>query len=202
MKLPLGRHRGTGGGSQLHYLAGISAPKKIFSPPPPPPPNRPNSLQTPSRPPRPPPHPLLGEPPPSGIFNKNRPPSLPVAPGSPFPSPEQKKIKNIRNVHQDYCLSRYGGSLRLPMVNKQEKKGLDLRCLPNPKIFGKKGRTCLQPGPLEQKTLGLPPERPFTGVSGPPDPKSPKTFEKSRFGGLQKVPEIPESQKIPEKVQF
>ena len=67
--------------------------KKIFSPPPPE--KFPNSLQTPSRPlgpsrPSPPP-PLLG------FSIKNRPPP-PGASDSPFPLPEQKKIKNNRKM--------------------------------------------------------------------------------------------------------
>ena len=68
--------------------------KKIFSPPPPP-----NFVQTPSRPLAPPPPPAR-RPPSPGIFSKIIFPPNPGASDSPFPSPEQEKIKNIRNVHQ------------------------------------------------------------------------------------------------------
>ena len=74
--------------------------KKIFSPPPK---KIPNSPPTPSRP-------LVPSPswrtPPSGIFNKNRPPLpswQPQTPPSPSPS-RTKKIRNIRNVRQSLGL--------------------------------------------------------------------------------------------------
>ena len=75
-------------------LVGISAPEKKYLAPPPPP-------NHPLDPLAPPPPLLLGEPPPPGIFNKKpiSPPSL--SPRLPFPSPEQKKKKNIRTVHQE-----------------------------------------------------------------------------------------------------
>ena len=50
------------------------------------------------------PLPLSWETPPTpgmGFSMENRPPHPPGASDSPFPSPEQKRIKNIRNVHQE-----------------------------------------------------------------------------------------------------
>ena len=67
--------------------------KKIFSPPPPNSPIRRRHPPGPSAPLPP------GDPPP-GIFKKKINPPPPGASDSPFPLPEQKKIKNIRNVHQ------------------------------------------------------------------------------------------------------
>ena len=69
--------------------------KKLFSPPPSKSPIRRRHPPDPSAPSR-------ESPPLSGIFNKNSttPPPLPVASDSPFRLPEQKKIKNIRNVRQ------------------------------------------------------------------------------------------------------
>ena len=74
-------------------LVDISAPKRIFSPPPP---NSPICRRHPPATSAPPPprHP------PCGIFNKQSRPPPPGASNSPFPLPEQKKIKDIRNVHQ------------------------------------------------------------------------------------------------------
>ena len=67
--------------------------KKIFSPPPPSPRKQPPS-------PSPPPPLSPGRPPLLGFSIENRPPPLPGASNSPFPSPEHQKIKNIRNVHR------------------------------------------------------------------------------------------------------
>ena len=76
IELPCGNSQRTS-----NILMGISAPtKKVFTPPPP---QFPNSPQTPSRP-----------------FGPDTPP-LPSASDSTFPHLEEKKIKNIRNVHQD-----------------------------------------------------------------------------------------------------
>ena len=73
-------------------LVGISTPKKILTPPPTPP----NSPQTASQPLSPPP-PSPGRPPVLGFSIENRtwsePPPCPGASNSPFPSPEQKKLK-------------------------------------------------------------------------------------------------------------
>ena len=65
--------------------------KKIFSPPPP---NSPMCCRHPPGPSAPP----VRETPPLGTFNS---PPPPRTADSPFPLPEQKKIKNIRNVHQE-----------------------------------------------------------------------------------------------------
>ena len=75
--------------------------KKIFSPPP-------RQKQSPIRRTHPPgPIPSWNPPPPfCGIFNKRTDPP-PWRFGLPFPLPEQKKIKNIRNVHQVYVLGGY-----------------------------------------------------------------------------------------------
>ena len=84
-----------GGVLNKDRLGGDFGPEKKYLAPPP----HPNSPQTPSRPaPRLPPP--TRETPPPGIFHKKSPPPPPGASHSPFPSPEQKKIKNIRNVHQ------------------------------------------------------------------------------------------------------
>ena len=75
------------------YLGGHFGPEKKYLVPPP---KLPKSAQTPSRP--------LGpswRPPPLvGFSIKNLPPPLPAPSDSPFPVPQQKKIKNIRNVRQ------------------------------------------------------------------------------------------------------
>ena len=80
-------------------LGGHFGPEKKYLAPPPP--KFPNSPQTPSRPLGPS---RPGTPPPPGIFNKNQPtkppPPPPGASNYLFPLPEQKKRKNIRNVHQ------------------------------------------------------------------------------------------------------
>ena len=76
----------------------------------------------PSRP-SPPSSSLLAEPPSWGFSMKIRPPSPPfLAPLTPFPSPEQKKTKNIRNVHQvTLCLPQFTTLFRATL------KGTSLR---------------------------------------------------------------------------
>ena len=87
------------------WLVDISAPKKIFSPPP----KIPNSPQTPSRP--------LGpfpswRPPPLWDFQlKIDPPPSRRPRTPPFPLPEGKKIKNIRNVRQGEFLRGFAAFL-------------------------------------------------------------------------------------------
>ena len=77
----------------VQILVDISAPKKKMWPPPPIPQFDADTL--------PAPRPLLLlETPLLGFAIKNRQP-LPSASDFPFPLPEQKKIKNIRNVHQE-----------------------------------------------------------------------------------------------------
>ena len=79
---------------------------------PPPPKKIPNSPQTPSRP-----LPLLENPPPCGFFNKK-----PMPPPSqrlgPFPLPERRKIKNIRNVHQVKTRSKAGFGVLMVLQSK------------------------------------------------------------------------------------
>ena len=73
--------------------------KKKFSPPPPIPPQIPRK-HPPGR--RHPPHPHPpGRPLFLGFSIKNPPPPLPAPWTPPSPDPSRKKIKNIRNVHQD-----------------------------------------------------------------------------------------------------
>ena len=83
--------------SQRSQLGGHFGPEKKYLAPPPP--KFPNSLQTPSRPlgpsPRTPP-PLLG----FSIKTKPPPPLGDMESPLPFPEQKNKKIKNIRNVHQ------------------------------------------------------------------------------------------------------
>ena len=79
-------------------LGGNFGPEKKYLAPPPQFPA--NTLPAP-RPPGP--HPP-GRPPPLGFSIKISPPDPPGASDSAFPSPEQKKIKNIRNVHQGLFL--------------------------------------------------------------------------------------------------
>ena len=82
--------------SMVYQLGGHFSPeKKIFSPPPP------HSPQRPSWPLAPPALTRPGDPPTPGIFNKKSRPPPSRRLGLPFPSPEQKKIINIRNVHQE-----------------------------------------------------------------------------------------------------
>ena len=78
-------------------LGGHFGPEKKYLAPPPPP--IPQFAADTLPPPRPSPS---WRPPPLVEFSiKNRPPPhLPAPRSPPFPSPEQKKIKNIRNVHQ------------------------------------------------------------------------------------------------------
>ena len=76
---------------------GISAPQKIFTPPPP---RRRIPRRHPPGPLARPPFLLPDPPPPPGIFNEKPTPPPPGASNSPFPSPKQKKIEKIRNIHQ------------------------------------------------------------------------------------------------------
>ena len=81
----------------IYYLGGhFGPPKKYLAPPPKNPQFAADTLLTP--------WPLLETPPPLEFSIKNLhpppPPPLPAASDSPFPLPEQKKIKNIRNVCQ------------------------------------------------------------------------------------------------------
>ena len=81
----------------INFLGGHFGPKKKYLAPPPP--NSPTRCRHPPGPSAPPP-PGEPPPPPPGIFNKNRPAPLPTA-RTPLPPPRaEKKIKNIRNVHQ------------------------------------------------------------------------------------------------------
>ena len=91
--------RGRGYRTQLamlrHQLGGHFGPeKKNLAPPPQKIPKFAAGTLPAPRPSRPSP------PPPPGIFNQKPIPHPPGASDSPFPLPEQKKIKNIRNVHQ------------------------------------------------------------------------------------------------------
>ena len=71
--------------------------KRIFAPPPP----KKNSPQTPSMPNPPPLSP--GKPPPPRIFiQKKRTPAPFLPPRAPSSFPPSRKIKNIRNVHQEF----------------------------------------------------------------------------------------------------
>ena len=77
----------------LQILGGRFGPEKKYLAPPPP-----KKFPADTLPATPPPlcwenAPLLA------VFNKNRRPPPPGTSPPPFPSPEQKKIKNIRNVH-------------------------------------------------------------------------------------------------------
>ena len=73
-------------------LGGHFGPEKKYLAPPPPK----TFLETASWPPPP----ISWETPPPGIFNNKPTPAPSWRLGLPFPAPEQKKIKNIRNVHQ------------------------------------------------------------------------------------------------------
>ena len=132
-EVPLGWYR-----ARL-FLGGRFGPeKKIFSPPPP---KIPNSPQTPSRP-----LPILEPaPPPRGIFNKETTAPPPGASDSPFPLPEPKKIKNIRNVHQAFEI--FLGIVRGPGEGRGGAPGTVP--LQNPEVTSRK--TCLrnaERGPL------------------------------------------------------
>ena len=120
-KMPSGKNAVMGGGIQCFlgiwdrsewsnlghlaaiYLVGISAPKKLFSPPPIPRKHSP----LPSAP-----HPLSCKTPPMGFSIKTDPPSLPGASDSTFPSPEQKKLSETSTkfrIVRNEALSREAG---------------------------------------------------------------------------------------------
>ena len=93
---------------QEERLVGISAQKTNISPPP-------NSQIRYRNPPGPSAPPLLETPPPRGFSMNNRPPPPFGASDSPFRLPEQKEMKNIRNIHQErFCCNRPRPTQGLP----------------------------------------------------------------------------------------